>query len=396
MTGRARYDETPARVYWELTRACDLACQHCRAEAMASRAPDELDTEECTRVLEQLASADPRPHVVFTGGDPLKRPDLITLLQRATALGVPASVAPSATVGLTRETVQALKAAGVSAMSLSLDGPTPAQHDGVRGVPGCFGWTMAAAARIAEAGIPFQVNTLVTATSAPWLEEIATVVATMGAARWSLFFLISVGRGRTLAPLDAEACEETLSWLASRASSWPFVVTTTEAPHYRRVVLERLRAAGAGREAIASHPITRTFGLRDGNGIMFIAANGDVTPSGFLPMVAGNVRATNPVEIYRDAPLFRALRMPAAFGGRCGMCPFRNLCGGSRARAWANGDVFGEDPLCVGFGDDASGALPGALLAARAATGERDARARVLTEPPGGGPSEARQGPHHR
>jgi radical SAM protein len=342
-----RFHEAPARVYWELTRACDLACRHCRAEAMPARAPDELRTAECAHVLGDLASAPIPPHVVFTGGDPLKRPDLVSLVARATALGIPAAVAPSATTGLTRDVVHALAGAGVQAMSLSLDGPTPAHHDGVRGVLGCFGWTLAAAQRIVGAGIPLQVNTLVTADTTFHLEEIAKVVARMGAARWSLFFLVSVGRGRTLRPMDATACERTLGWLVRRAPHWPFAVGTTEAPHYRRVVLQHLRAEGKTAAEIAVHPVTRTFGLRDGNGIMFIAANGDVTPSGFLPLPAGNVRGDDPLRIYREAPLFSALRQPALFSGRCGRCAFRAVCGGSRARAWANGDVLGEDPLCA-------------------------------------------------
>lgn len=343
----ARFDEAPARVYWELTRACDLACRHCRALAMPTRAPDELDTEECGRVLAQLAAASRPPHVVFTGGDPLKRPDLTALVAQATALGIPASVAPSATAGLTRDVVAALKRAGTQAMSLSLDGPSAAHHDGVRGVLGCFGWTLAAARHIMTAGIPLQINTLVTATSAEWLDDIARVVAQIGAQRWSLFFLISVGRGRTLTPLAPLEADRVLRWLAARADTLPFTVTTTEAPHYRRIVLEHLRAIGLSAADIAAHPLNRTFGLRDGNGIMFIASNGEVQPSGFLAMAAGNVRRQDPLEIYRESPLFRSLRQPALFHGRCGRCAYRALCGGSRARAWASGDAFGEDPLCA-------------------------------------------------
>jgi radical SAM protein len=342
-----RFDDAPARVYWELTRACDLACRHCRAEAMPARAPDELTTEECTGVLARLAAAPRAPHVVFTGGDPLKRPDLLTLVKTATALGVPVSVAPSATYNLTHDVVHALKRAGVEAMSLSLDGPTPAHHDGVRRVLGCFGWTLAAAQRIVNAGIPLQVNTLVTAQSALQLEEIAPVVARMGASRWSLFFLIGVGRGRTLAPIDAAEAERTMRWLLTSAPRWPFAVGTTEAPHYRRIVVQQLRAEGRSAAEIVAHPVTRSFGMRDGSGILFIAANGDVTPSGFLPLVAGNVRETDPLAIYREHRLFRALRQPALFEGRCGRCGFRMICGGSRARAWADGNVFGEDPLCA-------------------------------------------------
>jgi len=159
---------------------------------------------------------------------------------------------------------------------------------------------------------------------------------------------VSVGRGRTLRPLAAADCERTIRWLARRAPSWPFVATTTEAPHYRRVTIETMREAGRTCRDIRESAVARSFGIRDGNGIMFIAANGDVTPSGFLPLAAGNVRATDAVEIYRDAPLFRALRAPGGLRGRCGVCEFRSVCGGSRARAYAaTGDCMAEDPLCA-------------------------------------------------
>ena len=345
----ARFEQAPARVYWELTRACDLACRHCRAEAMPERASDELTTRECERVLRELASAGPpTPHVVFTGGDPLKRPDLLDLVRYGVGLGLGVSVAPSATPALTREVVDALKAAGVAAMSLSLDGSSPARHDRLRGVFGCFGWTLVAAQRIVAAGIPLQINTLVTGETEPDLAEIAKVVARLGAARWSLFLLVSVGRGRTLRPLGAAECERTFRWAARQAPGWPFVVTTTEPPHFRRVVIETLRSAGLSGRAIRESPVARSFGIGDGNGIMFIAANGDVMPSGFLPLPAGNVRRADAVEIYRRAPLFRLLRASEQFHGRCGACWYRSVCGGSRARAFAaTGDLMGEDPLCA-------------------------------------------------
>jgi len=343
------FERGPARVYWELTRACDLACRHCRAEAIRERGADELTTGDCQRVLRQLAAPGPPfPHVIFTGGDPLKRPDLIDLILYGTALGLPIALAPSATMALSHEAVADLKTAGVGAMSLSLDGSSAARHDAVRGVLGCFGWTVAAAQRIVNAGIPLQINTLVSAETAPDLDDIAKLVARLGASRWSLFFLVSVGRGRALRSLSARECETTLHWLAGGAAGWPFIVTTTEAPHYRRVVTERLRAAGRTAREIHASPVARSFGIRDGNGIMFIAANGDVTPSGFLPLVAGNVRRKDALTIYREAEVFRALRDANGLHGRCGMCAFRTICGGSRARAYAaTGDVLGEDPLCA-------------------------------------------------
>lgn len=205
-----------------------------------------------------------------------------------------------------------------------------------------------AARRIVEAGIPLQISTLVTADTTRGLDETGKLAAQLGASRWSLFFLVPVGRGRTLRSVSARECEVTLSSLAARAGSWPFSVTTIEAPHYRRVVIERMREAGRADEEIQQAPIARSFGVRDGNGVMFIAANGDVRPSGFLPATAGNAREASPVEIYRDSPLFRALRSPERFHGRCGVCPFRSVCGGSRARAYAaSGDILGADPLCA-------------------------------------------------
>jgi radical SAM protein with 4Fe4S-binding SPASM domain len=316
---------------------------------MRERAPGELTTTECERVLRDLAAAGPpRPHVVFTGGDPLKRGDLLSLIRHAVGIGLDVSVAPSATTALTRATVADLKQAGTSAMSLSIDGPSAALHDGLRGILGCFGWTLVAASRIIAAGIPLQINTLVTADSEPHLEEIGQLVAGLGAARWSLFFLVNVGRGRTLRPISPMECEHRLQWLAAEARTWPFTVTTTEAPQFRRVMVQRLHAAGRTGADINRSPLARAFGIRDGNGILFIAANGDVTPSGFLPMVAGNVRETDPVRLYQQDPLFRALRDSDGFHGRCGECGFRRICGGSRARAWAaSGDVLGEDPLCT-------------------------------------------------
>jgi radical SAM protein len=342
------FDEAPARVYWELTRACDLACRHCRAEAQRERGADELTTAECRAVIDSLAAAaPPRPHLIYTGGDPLKRADLLDLIRYAVGQGLEVSLAPSATAALTRETVHAVKAAGVGAMSLSIDGKAAAQHDGFRGVLGCFGWTLAAAARIVAAGIPLQINTLVSQETEPQLESIGNLVAGLGATRWSLFFLVHVGRGRALGQLSPRECERTLEWVARNARRWPFTLTTTEAPHYRRVVISRMKEAGRSARDIQASPLARGFGMRDGNGIAFIAADGAVSPSGFLPLVAGNVRETDLLTLYRETALFRDLRSVDGFGGRCGDCTFRMVCGGSRARAWAaTGDALAEDPLC--------------------------------------------------
>lgn len=338
MTQRWVYDRAPLRIYWEITGACDLACRHCRAAAVAQADPRELTTAEGARLIEQLARfRAPLPHLVLTGGDPLKRADLFELIDTAVTLGFGVSVSPSATPLLTPAAIQALKSAGVEAISLSIDGSTPERHDAIRGIAGTFARTVDAARAAARTELMYQVNTLVAAETLDDLPAIYDLVRELGAARWSLFFLVSVGRGTVLQQISAEQCDMVMRWISDLAGRGGPVVTTTEAPHFRRIVRQLRPAQGGGHAA----------GVRDGNGVLFISHTGDITPAGFLPVVAGNVRADDPVAVYRESPLFQRLRQPDGFGGRCGRCEFRWMCGGSRARAYAaTGDVAAEDPLC--------------------------------------------------
>jgi MoaA/NifB/PqqE/SkfB family radical SAM enzyme len=334
---QVRFDRAPLRVYWEITRACGLACLHCRAQASPDSHPDELTPPEGRELLERLAGfGEPKPHLVLTGGDPLERRDLFDLIAHARDLGFEVSVSPSATPRLTPDVFHRFANAGVAAVSLSLDGSSSARHDALRGVPGCFDRTLAAARAAHEASLPVQINTLVSAETVDDLSAIHSLAVDLHVARWSMFFLVSVGRALVLRPIDAARAERVLEWAADlpRGEGYP-VVTTTEAPHFRRILLWRRRDC-------------RGFGVRDGNGVMFVSHTGDVSPSGFLPTPVGNVRTGDPVDLYRHAPLFVSLRNADTFHGRCGACPFRWVCGGSRARAWcATGDPLGEDPLCA-------------------------------------------------
>ncbi|WP_322801610.1 radical SAM protein [Thermoflexus sp.] len=336
-----RYTERPLLIYWELTRACDLACHHCRAEAIPWRDPRELSTAEGFALLDRLtAFGEPRPHLVLTGGDPLKRPDLFELIAEARRLGFPVALTPSGTYALTEDVIARLKAAGIWMLALSLDGSTAERHDALRGVPGSFAQTVRAAQWAVAAGLPLQINTLVCAETMPDVPAIAERVVALGARRWSLFFLIPTGRGRLLREISPEESEQLMHWLIDLAPHVPFEIKTTEAPHYRRVLVER----AGGRLPPAAR---RGFGVRDGNGVMFISHIGEIYPSGFLPIPLGHVRREDPVAIYREHPLFRALRDPDALKGKCGRCPFRAICGGSRARAYAHtGDPLESDPLC--------------------------------------------------
>ncbi|WP_376789871.1 radical SAM protein [Thermoflexus sp.] len=336
-----RYTERPLLIYWELTRACDLACRHCRAEAIPWRDPRELSTAEGFALLDRLtAFGEPLPHLVLTGGDPLKRPDLFDLIAEARRLGFPVALTPSGTYALAEDVIARLKAAGIWMLALSLDGSTAERHDALRGVPGSFAQTVRAALWAVAAGLPLQINTLVCAETMPDLPAIAERVAALGARRWSLFFLIPIGRGRLLREISPEESEQLMHWLIDLASQVPFEIKTTEAHHYRRVLVERV----GGRLPPAAR---RGFGVRDGNGVMFISHIGEIYPSGFLPIPLGDVRREDPVVTYREHPLFRALRDPDALKGKCGRCPFRAICGGSRARAYAHtGDPLESDPLC--------------------------------------------------
>ncbi len=347
---RRRYvfDRAPLLIYWELTRACDLACHHCRAEAVPERHPLELSTEDGRRMLRDArAFGSPLPHWVLTGGDPFKRPDLPLLVEEARGLGFGVSLAPSATPLVTREAIRSLARAGVQAISLSLDGSTAERHDALRGIPGCFDLTLRLSRYVREEGVSLQVNTLVTAGTADDLPALYQLVRTLDVVRWSLFFLIRVGRGRLLEEVSPEVAERLCHWLFDLSRESPFAIKTTEAPHYRRVALLRMLRAGMTLPEVAQTSVGRGFGVRDGNGIVFVSHVGEVYPSGFLPLPVGNVRERSLVELYRSSEVMVRLRDTDRLGGKCGRCPFREICGGSRARAYAHtGDPMASDPLC--------------------------------------------------
>ena len=343
------YARTPLNVYWEMTHACALACRHCRAEASPHHHPLELTRDEGYALLRQVADfGDPAPHLILTGGDPLEREDLYDLIDQARALRIGVSITPAATEALTRDVLEKLQRHGVDGLGLSLDGSTPERHDSIRQVPGTFERTMRAMEWSEELGIPLQVNTLAAAETADDIPAIYELLAPMAVARWSLFFLISVGRGRVLAPLGPAEAEELMAWVYRTSRDASFVVATTEAPSYRRVALERMREEGLSGADIKGSGLSRGFGIRDGHGIVFVSNTGDICPAGFLPIVAGNVRTHALAEVYRNSPIFQALHDPSQFGGHCGVCEYHALCGGSRARAYAaTGDPLGQDPLCV-------------------------------------------------
>lgn len=290
----------------------------------------------------------PLPHLILTGGDPLERKGLFELIDQARRLGISVSITPAATPKLTRDVLARLKEHGVEGLGLSLDGSTAQKHDSIRGVPGTFDRTLEALRWAGDLGMPIQVNTLLSAETAADVPAVFSLLKNFAVTRWSLFFLISVGRGKVLQPLPPAEGENLMGWIYETSRTAPFIVATTEAPSYRRVALEKMRAAGLTGEQIKKTGAYRGFGIRDGHGVMFVSHTGDICPAGFLPLVAGNVRRDRVAEVYRTSRLFQALHDPARFEGRCGICEYKALCGGSRARAFgATGNPLAEDPFCA-------------------------------------------------
>ena len=336
------FDRSPMVAIWEVTRACDLCCVHCRASAMPSRDPRELSTEQALNLIDQLRDLEPGV-LVLTGGDPLKRPDLFELIGVAVRAGLTVAITPSVTPLLTAAAIDRLAAAGISRIALSLDGPDPATHDVFRGTPGAYQATLDAVAAVRAVGLPLQINTSLSRRTIDTLPAMARLVTEIAPALWSVFFVVPVGRAALAQQLDAATCEQVFNFLADWTASTGLPVKTTAAQAYRRVLLQRAKDhvhPGEGRP--------RPPAVNEGKGFVFVSHTGEVYPSGFLPISAGNIRRTPLAEIYRNSALFRALRDADRLEGKCGRCEFRVVCGGSRARAYAvSGNAFAEDPACA-------------------------------------------------
>lgn len=357
------YDENPFIAIWELTRACGLKCLHCRAEAQYHRDPRELTFKEGKKLIDEIHEMN-NPMLVFTGGDPLMRPDVFDIAEYAVKKGVRVSMTPSATPNVTKEAMQKAKDVGLSRWAFSIDGHCAEVHDHFRGTVGSFDLTMDAINFLHELEMPLQINTVISNYNYQFLDEMAIMIEKLDCVLWSVFFLVPTGRGKEEDMISPVEHERVFRWLYKLSKRVPFDIKTTAAQHYRRVVIQnKIRekvSTGDGKvinyeDALMNGTTGKIDGLgrapkgvNDGNGFVFISHTGDVYPSGLLPIKAGNVRKTPLATIYRESDVFKNLRSPDKYKGKCGVCEFRHVCGGSRSRAYSvTGDYMESEPYCV-------------------------------------------------
>ncbi|MCH4814714.1 MAG: TIGR04053 family radical SAM/SPASM domain-containing protein [Saccharolobus sp.] len=346
------FENTPHLVFWEVTKACPLSCKHCRANAIDKPLPGELSTKESKKLLEDIARFG-KVVIVFTGGDPLSRSDIFELMEYAKSLGLVVSIAPSPSYRLSDETMKMISNYA-RYMSISLDGATSQTHDWLRGL-GSYKYALRGIALGLKYRIQVQVNTLVWKKSYSELPFLVKLLKELGVKIWEVFFLIPVGRGVIELDIPKEKYKDVIDFLVE-TTRYDLVVRTVEAPFFRRAKLEYTPDTIKNNELISKlrellgDPVKdvdkSVLPTRDGSGVIFIGYNGDVYPSGFLPLYLGNVRKESIVDIYRKSEVLKIIK-DGRFNGKCGVCKFNNICGGSRARAFAvYNNPFAEDPMC--------------------------------------------------
>ncbi|WP_066057074.1 TIGR04053 family radical SAM/SPASM domain-containing protein [Robertmurraya korlensis] len=355
------YSQNPFIVIWEVTRACQLKCVHCRADAQLTPDPNELTHEEGMALIDEIYEMN-NPMLVFSGGDCMMRDDLLELADYAVKKGMRVSMTPSATANVTKEKMRQAKEVGLSRWGFSLDGPTADIHDQFRGIPGSFDLTLEKVAYLRELKMPLQINTVISRYNYDHLEQMAKLMEELDVVMWYIFLLVPTGRGQVddcLTPLEHE---RVFKWLYDLSKRVPYDIKTTAAQHYRRVVLQQKMMEHKVEKGHIRYEDTMTMdqdkirdglkrapkGVNDGNGFIFVSHTGDVYPSGLLPIKVGNIRENRLDHIYRTSPVLQELRNPDLYKGKCGMCEYRQVCGGSRSRAYAmTGDYLASEPFCL-------------------------------------------------
>lgn len=341
--------QAPRLVAWEVTRACNLACVHCRAAAISDPDPGQLSTQEGLDLIDQVASFGQEIILILTGGEPLMRADVFDLAAYGTKRGLRVVMAPNGTL-IDPNKARLMKASGIQRISVSIDGATAEDHDRFRGVEGAFERLTEGLRYAREAGLEFQVNTTVTRENLPQLETIQDLVVSMKAAAHHIFLLVPTGRGRRLTDqvISAREYEQVLEWFYQRRDKVPLQLKATCAPHYYRIMRQRAKAEGRKVDFATFGLDAVTRGCLGGQGFVFVSHTGQVQPCGYLELDCGQIREKDFTEIYRTSSVFLDLRDQGKYKGKCGVCEFWRVCGGCRARAYsATGDYLAEEPLCL-------------------------------------------------
>ncbi|MDR3319637.1 MAG: heme b synthase [Desulfovibrio sp.] len=334
-------------IAWEITRSCNLACRHCRAEAHEAPYPGELTTGQARALIDTFPKVG-SPIIIFTGGEPMLRPDVYELVAYARGKGLVCAFSPNGTF-INAGNAWKIKAAGVNRCSISIDGPDAASHDAFRGVLGAFNASVRGIGYLKAVGLPFQINTTVMRDNLGQFKKIFDLCRCLGAAAWHIFLLVPMGRaaGMTNQIISAREYENVLHWLYDFRKTTDMHLKATCAPHYYRILRQRAHDEGVRvtPEAFGMDALTR--GCLGGTGFCFISHTGQVQPCGYLTLNCGNVLQTPFPVIWRESAHFRQFRDQSCYKGKCGICEFHKVCGGCRARAYGlHGDHMVEEPLC--------------------------------------------------
>lgn len=334
-------------VAWEITRNCNLSCVHCRAAATMGPYEGELDTQAGFQLIDQIKAVGD-PIIILTGGEPLLRPDIFEIARYGTDRGLRVVMAPNGTL-ITEDTAEKMAAAGIKRISISLDGATREVHDRFRGVQGAFQGALQGIDRAKKAGIEFQINTTITKSNLDQIAAIQKLAIKLGAVAHHIFLLVPTGRGKYIVDKEINAMEyeETLNWFYDQREITPLQLKATCAPHYYRILRQNSKRDGK-KVTFETHGLDAvTRGCLGGIGFCFISHTGIVQPCGFLDLNCGDITQKPFQEIWNDSEIFRNLRDFDSLKGKCGVCEYRKVCGGCRARAFeATGDYMAEEPLC--------------------------------------------------
>ncbi len=339
----------PRLIFWELTKRCNLKCAHCRAEADDSLFEGELGAGAVKKIIDDIASF-AKPILVLTGGEPLYRKDILEIAAYAKEKDLRTALATNGTL-VDRGTAGKIASAGISRVSISIDGKDARSHDGFRGIPGSFDKALDGARNLKEAGVEFQFNTTITRRNVNDIEAILSLAENEGARALHLFMLVPVGCGVEIVGTDMiskEKYEEVLLWFSRRSRETKLEFKATCAPHYYRILRQEARREGRKISFETDGMAAMTRGCLAGSGVCFISHRGDIQPCGYLPLVAGNVTAVPFRDIWEKSELFTELRDLSHLKGKCGPCEYKSFCAGCRARAYyQTGDYMDEEPYCV-------------------------------------------------